>query len=151
MLTRIANREDPDQTSSSDKFYLGLSCLPILFGKQLVFKIFRTSTIVFCLYSHWPQFSPLKYIFSTSFIKQGRSLWSKHIGNKIQPYLKNSNTGCVNCWYLSNLFSTVSGLSSSRCINRSPVTSSIPLKINRGSFMSAHVLSNLLNELEKRD
>ena len=36
MLVRIANREDPDKTTSSD---LGLHCLSGIFGRQLVFKI----------------------------------------------------------------------------------------------------------------
>ena len=36
MLVRMANREDPDETASSD---LGLSCLSRPFSRKLVFKI----------------------------------------------------------------------------------------------------------------
>ena len=36
MLVRIANREDPDQSSSSD---LGQCCCLGLLGRQLVFEI----------------------------------------------------------------------------------------------------------------
>ena len=35
LLVRIANREDPDQTASD----LGLCCLFVLLGRQLVFDI----------------------------------------------------------------------------------------------------------------
>ena len=36
MLVRIAHREDPDQTTSTE---MGLHCLSGIFGKQLAFKI----------------------------------------------------------------------------------------------------------------
>ena len=39
---RIANREDPDQTASSD---LGLHCLSRPFGQATSIQIFRTFTI----------------------------------------------------------------------------------------------------------
>ena len=45
MLARLANREDPDQTASSE--ILGLSCLSRPFWQATAFQNFRTFTVMF--------------------------------------------------------------------------------------------------------
>ena len=56
MLVRIANREDPDQTASSDTAGLGLYCLSRHFWQATSVRNFRTSTRLKRIMPKWQLF-----------------------------------------------------------------------------------------------